>query len=394
MLNKALLKPEISTFVYENRKKDLPSLILKGSPFSEVSVQELAQQIQGLKIAEKKFPEFYKNRSILYPPKLNLEQTSSQITAEYKASLVEGEKGIDLTGGLGIDSYYLSEKFKEFIYCELNSELSEIAAHNFKALKAENIQVINEDSIQFLKNFQKQFDLIYADPARRDEHGGKVFKLADCVPEIPSNLSMLFEISEKILLKTSPMLDISIGLQELRYVKEIHVLAVNNEVRELLWILDKREEGQNPFLKTVNFAKSDVEKLSGRLNENLPEVEFSMPQNFLYEPNAALMKSGLFDKLAAETNTKKLHQNSHLYTSESEIVFPGRKFQIIEVKDYKPSELKKRFKKKKANITTRNFAESVEELRKKFKIKDGGEDYLFFTTNLNEERIVILCRKV
>lgn len=394
MLNKALLKPEISTFVYENRKKDIPSLILKGSPFFEVSVQELAQQIQGLKIAEKKFPELYQNRSILYPPKLNLEQTSSQITAEYKASLVHGEKGIDLTGGLGIDSFYLSKRFFEFTYCELNPELSEIAAHNFKALKAENIQVNNEDSIEFLKKSQKHFDLIYADPARRDEHGSKVFKLEDCVPEIPANLNMLFGHTDKILLKTSPMLDISIGLQELGHVKEIHVIAVQNEVRELLWILNKNEEIQNPLIQTVNFTNNQVEKLVGSLNENIPEAGLSKPQNFLYEPNAAIMKSGLFDKLAAETNTKKLHHNSHLYTSENEIEFPGRKFQIIEIKDYKPSELKKRFKNKKANITTRNFAESVEELRKKFKIKDGGEDYLFFTTNLDEERIVILCRKV
>ncbi len=393
MLNKALLKSEITEFIYNNRKKYLPSLILKGSPFSEVSVQELAQQINGVKIAEKKFSEFFENRQILYPPKLNLEQTSSQTTAEHKASLVEGVKGIDLTGGLGIDSYYLSKKFEKFTYCEMNKELAEIAGHNFKTLKAPNIQVISRNSLEFLEENSEKFDLIYADPARRDESGGKVFKLQDCIPDIPSNLELLFEHSNRILLKTSPMLDISIGLSELKHVSEIHVVAVKNEVRELLWLLNKKEN-KNPVLKTVNFEKDETQEFSGIFGESEIETDYSLPLNYLFEPNSAIMKSGLFNILAQKTGTKKLHQNSHLYTSEAELNFPGRKFQVIDIKDYKSNYLKKKFKNKKANITTRNFPESVELIRKRFKIKEGGEDYIFFTTNLKEEKIVIICRKL
>ncbi|AVR46409.1 SAM-dependent methyltransferase [Christiangramia fulva] len=394
MLNRALLKPEIAKFVYENRKNDLPSLILKGSPFTEVTVQELAQQIQGVKIAEKKFPEFYQNRQIIYPPKLNLEQTSSEITAQYKASLVSGKKGIDLTGGLGIDSYYLSKNFEDFTYCELDTHLSEIAAHNFEVLNAGNIRTLNQNSLEFLAVKNEIFDVIYADPARRDEHGGKVFKLEDCIPDIPSNLLLLFAHTNTILLKTSPMLDFRIGMQELQRVKEIHVVAVNNEVREVLWILDKNFTEVNPLLKAINFGRNRKEELAGKLEETGEKAEISRPLNFLYEPNAAIMKSGLFDLVAGKTKTKKLHQNSHLFTSEENLEFPGRKFQITEIEHYKASDLKKKLKGKKANITIRNFPESVEDIRKKFKIKEGGEDYIFFTTNLNEEKIVIFCKKI
>lgn len=393
MPNKNLLRPEIASFIYENRKKDLPALILKGSPFPDVSVQELARQIKGVKIAEKKFPEFYQNRQILYPPKLNLEQTSSQITAEYKASLVKGNKGIDLTGGMGIDSYYLSRKFEDFTYCELDEELTKLASHNFSILKANNIQVVHADSLNFLKTEAQKFDLVYADPARRDEKGGKVFKLKDCVPDIPSNLAMIFEHTNSLLLKTSPMLDISIGLEELEHVREIHIVAVKNEVRELLWLLDKSAT-EDPIIKTVNFEKNEVQELNGSLDAQNNSLELSLPLKFLYEPNAAIMKSGLFERVAAITNTTKLHQNSHLYTSEEKLNFPGRIFQITEIEEYKPGNLKRKLKNQKANITTRNFPESVEDLRKKFKIKDGGSDYFFFTTNMDDEKIMISCRKV
>ena len=393
MLNKAILDPEVSRFIRENLKKDLPSLILKGSPFEGLSVQELAVQIKGLQVAEKKFPELFHNQNIIYPPKLNLEQTSSETTAKYKASLVSGDYGIDITGGLGIDTYYLSRNFRQFDYCELNTELAAIAEHNFKVLGARNISVNSGDGLAFLENSENTFDWIYADPARRDDHGGKVFKFEDCEPDIPKNIDLIFNKTDKVLLKSSPIIDISAGIKELKFVTEIHVIAVKNEVKELLWIL-KKDSIDNPEIYTRNFEKESLQQFSGKVNEQEPEIEYSKPLSYLYEPNAAIMKSGLFELVASKTDTKKLHQHSHLYTSEELIEFPGRNFKVIDIMKYKPSDLKKYFKKRNANVTTRNFPESVENLRKKFKIKEGGSDYIFFTTGPDSDKIVIFCKKV
>ncbi|MGM0933104.1 MAG: class I SAM-dependent methyltransferase [Bacteroidota bacterium] len=391
-MNKALLKPEIQNFIRKNLKRDLTGLVLKGSPFPEVSSAEIAMQISGLKTAEKKLPTWFETQNIYYPPKLNLEQTSSEITAKYKASLIQGERLIDLTGGFGIDDHFFAESFKEVVYCELNEELAEIAKHNFKQLKKENIQVIPGDGIKTLEITDKDFDVIYADPARRDDHGGKVFKLTDCLPNIPANLDLLFDKSNRILIKTSPLLDITAGIAELKYGSEVHIVAVNNEVKELLWFMEKGFSGSLQ-IKTINFNKNQLEEFSGNI-ENKPELNFSLPKKYLYEPNAAIMKSGLFERLAEKTGTFKLNNNSHLFTSEKLKEFPGRRFEIIDIKDFKAYKLNKEFKGKKANITTRNFPESVAGLRKLLRIKDGGERYLFFTTNLENKKIVLDCRKV
>jgi 16S rRNA G966 N2-methylase RsmD len=393
MLNQALLKPEVSRFIKENLKKDLPALILKGSPFADVSIQELAVQIKGLKVAEKKFPFFYKTGQIVYPPKLNLEQTSSELTAKYKASLINGKHGIDLTGGFGIDTYFISRNFENFFYCELNKELAEIAVHNFKILEAGNIEVYTGDGLNYLENSGRGLDWIYADPARRDDHGGKVYKFEDCEPNLPKHLDMLFRHSKRIMVKSSPILDITAGINELKFVKEVHIVAVKNEVKELLWILEK-DHKKEPVIKTINFEKDQVQTFPDTNLVASETAEYGEPEKYLYEPNAAVMKSGLFDSVATQTNTKKLHRHSHLYSSEELQEFPGRKFLITDIQEFKPGYLKKNFKSKKANITTRNFPESVEQIRKKFRIKDGGDLYLFFTTNSRNEKIVILCKKV
>ena len=393
MLNKGILKPEIKKWIKQNLKKDLPGLILKGSPFPEVTIQEIAIQIKGLKVAEKKYPTFFQNTDVLYPPKLNLEQTSSEITAKYKAALIKGDNGIDLTGGLGIDTYFISRNFKHFKYCERNAELARIAEHNFKVLEANNIQIAIEDGIKAIKDHSGVLDWVYADPARRDNSGGKVFKLGDCEPDIPKNLVSILAKSPNLMLKTSPVLDISLGLNELKYVKEIHIIAIGNEVKELLWIIEKDFRGE-ATLNTINFETRNEQIFSGSLADKNVSSDYILPEKYLYEPNAAIMKSGLFDQLALQTGTNKLHQHSHLYTSTELKEFPGRKFEIVDILDYKPAQLKRYFKARKGNITTRNFPESVESLRKRFKLKDGGSDYIFFTTNKHDEKIVIFCKKV
>ncbi|WP_373056282.1 class I SAM-dependent methyltransferase [Zunongwangia sp. H14] len=392
-MNKFLLHEAVQEFIRENLHSDLSRIILKGSPFPEVSIQEIATQIIGLKTAEKKFPDFFSTKNIIFPPGLNLEQASSEVTAEYKASLISGKSLLDITGGFGIDSFYFSQKVEKLSYCEINKGLAEIAAHNFKVLKAQNIQANNVNAMDLLKNASEVYDWIFADPARRDIHGGKVFRLSDCQPDIPAHLELLWARGKHILIKTSPLLDLHAGIEELQNVAEIHIVAVENEVKELLWLL-QINASEEIKVKTINFQKKGNQWFEAVLSAEKRETAYSLPEKYLYEPNAAIMKSGCFKKLAEVTQTKKLQVNSHLYTSDKIKNFPGRAFEVVDIMEFNKKDLKKNFSGKKANITTRNFPLSVAEIRKKFKIKDGGKDYLFFTTSLEEEKIVLVCKKV
>lgn len=391
-MNKAILKPEVQKFIREHLDDDLSKLILKGSPFDNVSIQEIAIQINGLQRAKFKLPVWFKTEGILFPPNINLEQTSSEVTAKYKATLTGGNTLVDLTGGLGIDTFYFSERFEQVIHLELNPELSGIAAHNFAMLQVKNINTIAGNGLAYLKNSAEKFDWIYLDPARRDDHGGKVFLLEHCTPDISSNLDLFFSKSDNILIKSSPLLDLTAGVKDLHNLKEIHIVSVNNEVKEILWILQKDYSGKIE-IKTVNFQKKEIQYFDGYSNSNTPGLQFSLPLNFLFEPNPAVMKSGLFAEVGFKTGTCKLHVSSHLYTSNELTDFPGRKFRITEVYPY-TKKLKKHLQFQKANITTRNFPKSVSEIRTELKIKDGGDKYLFFTTNMEDEKIVIVCQKV
>jgi hypothetical protein len=390
-LNRALLNSEVQEFLEEQYKTEVSKMAFRGSPFEGISTQELLVQLSGKKKAEKKLPLWFGTRGIIYPPNLNLEQTSSEVTAKYKASLVAGASLADLTGGFGIDSYYFSEKIEKVRHLELNPELQEIAEHNFEVLGAKNIISEACDALNFLKNTSERFDWVYIDPSRRDEAGGRVFFLSDCLPNVPENLDILQEKAENILIKTSPLLDLQAGLNELENVREIHVVAVDNDVKELLWVLNKNAS-EGIEIKTVNFQKKEKQVFNGIFGGNPPE-NYSEPKNFLFEPNAAIMKSGLFGRLGNELGLEKLHPNSQLYTSDTPVNFPGRRFKVLQILPFRKKQLKKDLQLKKANITTRNFPESVAELRKILKIKEGGESYLFFTTLQNEEKVVLLCKK-
>ncbi|WP_271424533.1 THUMP-like domain-containing protein [Aequorivita sinensis] len=388
MFNKSILNTEVQDFI-RNFEGEISKLAFSGSPFKTVSIQELLQQIESRSRIEKKLPTWFSTRDILYPPKLNLEQTSSEITSEYKASLVKGELIADITGGFGVDSYYFSEKFPEVHHFELNEPLSEIVRHNFQVL-GRNIKCFNEDGLKAVLN--KKYSVIYADPSRRHDSKGKVFFLKDCQPNIPNNIDEILSNCEVFLLKTSPMLDITVGLNELKDVSEIHIVAVENEVKELLWLL---KEGKDSVLKikTINFTKTELEEFSFNWNETA-KADYSLPQEYLYEPNTAILKSGAFDLISEKLNLNKIEVNTHLYTNNHLIDFPGRRFKIEKVVPYNKKKIKSALAFKKANITTRNFPESVATLRKKWKLSDGGNIYLFFTTNLEGKRVMIVCSKV
>ncbi len=393
-MNTHILHTDIQEYIIQNSDQpiDVNKLILAGSPFSNVTVQELAQQIIGRSKAKQKLPTWFSCPNIYYPPSLNLEQTSSEITARYKSQQIQGHNLIDLTGGFGIDDYFFAKVFKEVIHCEMNEELSTIASHNFGILQIDNAKSLCGDGIQILNDYDS-IDYIYIDPSRRHESKGKVFFLEDCLPNVPEHLDFLLSKSTNILIKTSPLLDISSGIKSLKNIKKIHVVAVENEVKELLWFIEKGFEDELE-IKTINLQKKENQEFDFIFSEeNQLPLNLSEPKKYLYEPNAAIMKSGGFTSLSNHLSIPKLHRNSHLYTSHELITFPGRRFEIIASFPYQKKILAKA-NINKANITTRNFQESVSTLRKKFKIKDGGQDYLFFTTDCNDQKIVLQCKKV
>ncbi|WP_074410244.1 THUMP-like domain-containing protein [Aquimarina megaterium] len=393
-MNPLLLHKEVQEFITEKSERtlDISTLILSRSPFEGLSGKELAQQIQGKRKAKRKLPTWYAKNKIYYPPTLNLEQTSSEVTALYKSKLVSGASLIDLTGGFGIDDYFFAKRIASVIHCELNASLSEIASHNFEILEQKNIQTSIGDGLDILKD-HNTLDWIYIDPSRRHDSKGKVFFLEDCLPDVPSNLDLLFRKSNNILIKTSPLLDIQMGSKTLQNIKEIHVVAVENEVKELIWILDKTYTGDIKIV-TANIQKMVHQEFSFFLKDEARQsANMGLPMTYLYEPNAAILKSGSFQRIATAFKVTKLHINSHLYTSDHKIDFPGRKFEIIAVYPYQKKILSK-IGITKANITIRNFQESVATLRKKFKIKEGGDDYLFFTTGYDNKKVVIHCKKL
>lgn len=390
-MNLAILKPEVQEFISKNLKIEITKIILKGSPFEDIESKELANQILAKKKSEKKLPTWFSCKDIYYPNKISIEQTSSELTAAFKAKIVTGNSIIDITGGFGVDSFYFSKQFKKVIHCEINSELSTNVKHNYQQLNAKNIETNAINGFDFLKETNHTFDCIYVDPSRRSDVKGKVFLLKDCLPYIPPKIDFFFTKANQILIKVSPILDITNTINELKNVKSVHIVAVHNEVKELLFLLEKNY-AESTNIIAVNIGKSKTDEFSFEY-QSKETSNFSEPLSYLYEPNSAILKSGGFHQISNKYNVHKLEENSHLYTSESFIDFPGRAFKIVDILSYDKKKLKKRFSKSKANITTRNFPKTVAQIRKEINIKDGGTDYLFFTTTANKNLKVIICQK-
>ncbi len=394
-MNFPILQSEIQEFIQANLKVSIAKLALMNNPFPTIKWITILEQIECRKKSETKLPTWFTTVGIVFPHKISIEQTSSEISAAYKASLVDGESLIDLTGGFGVDSYYFAKKFISVIHCEKNEELSKIVRHNFTQLNAHNVQCLANDSETILKTIAEKFDWIYIDPSRRSDVKGKVFMLKDCTPNVPELLDYYLSYSNNILVKTAPILDITSGLNELKFVKSIHIVAINNEVKELLWEISK--ENQLPtVIHAMNISDKNFENFQFNWSKTKTNffATYASPKTYIYEPNSAIMKSGGFDEVSEQFGLDKLQVNSHLYTSDELIQFPGRVFTIIQVIPYQKKEMKTKLEGKKANVSTRNFPDSVEQIRKKWKILDGGDLYCFFTTDLNNNKIVLLCNKI
>lgn len=387
-----LLKNEIQNFINANLNSNVSELALKKNPFSEISYTEIIEQIAAKQKAKYKLPTWFATEKIIYPNKVSVEQTSSEKTAEYKASLVHGNTLIDLSGGFGIDDFYFAKSFNKVIHCEINEDLSQIVQHNYKQLNTLNIECLTGNSTDILKELNQKFDCIYVDPSRRNDEKGKVFMLKDCEPNVPKLLDFYFTFSNKIIIKTAPILDIQAGLSELKFVKNIHIVALENEVKELLWEIEFGFTGEISII-TINIEKENIQKSKILINDD-SYSKYSLPQNYLYEPNASLLKSGKFESIGILFNVNKLHQHSHLFTSENLVDFQGRRFKIVNSFPFDKETGKNYLLKQKMNIATRNFPLKPEEIKKKFKIVDGGTVFAFFTTNIENQKIILFCEKI
>lgn len=389
------LSPETLRFIKEHQQDDVRQLALQARKHPLVDMPAAIVQIAGRQIAAEKIPSWQAVEGILYPRHLSLEQCSSELTARYKATLATGESMTDLTGGFGIDCAFLATGFGQATYVERQTELCEIASHNFPLLGLNHITVCNEDGVKHLQEMAP-VDCIFIDPARRNEHGGKTVAIADCEPDIAALEELLLSKAKKVIVKLSPMLDLTLALKDIKQAAEAHIVSVNNECKELLLVLKKEAPCRN--IICINITNRETQRfVFTREEEQTAECRYTdSTGRYLYEPNASILKAGAFRILAQRYGLEKLHPNSHLYTSDTLAEgFPGRVFEITRTCTFNKKEIKETLEGiKKANISIRNFPASVAELRKRIKLSEGGDDYLFATTLNNDKKLLILGRKM
>lgn len=371
-LNSAILNTEVQQYIHANLNSDLHALLLKKSPFEGVSIQEIAQQIKGHKVAQKKFP-FLLKEGIVFPPGLNLEQASSEATALWKAQELQGKTFADLTSGFGIDAYFLSEKFEEIVLVEQNPGLLEIVQHNWEIL-GRKASFINRNLQDFISENQSRFDVVYLDPARRDDALQKKFLLEDLSPNLLEIWNDLSAVSHQIMVKLSPLIDINYLISVLPGISEIDIIAVRNDVKELILKAGTEADSHGLRIRCVNLETHEPEFTFSYNDEKTVSASYSSVQNFLYIPNNAVLKAGAFQTLAATFNLQKLHPNTHFYTSDEKLTsFPGR---ILEVETIEARQIRSG---EKFNIISKNHPLTPDQIRKKYKISDGGNRYLIFT---------------
>ncbi|WP_139925635.1 class I SAM-dependent methyltransferase [Hymenobacter sp. DG01] len=384
-------------YVADHLHDDPAQLALQARRYPGLPVPDLVRQIQARQKARTKLPAWADNPDLVFPPTLSVEQASSARTAAFKASLVQGQRLADLTGGFGVDSAHFAATVAEVHYVERNAALTEVVRFNLAQLGIGNVVCHNEDAVHFLRNTPDTFDWLYLDPARRDTAAKKIFRLQDCEPDVLRLMPLLLQKGRSVLLKTSPMLDIEQAIQELRHVRRLWVVAVDNECKEVLYELGP-EPAIDPERFTVNLLRSGQQQefRLNRAREARAVARYAEPRQFLYEPNVAVLKAGAFRSVGTAFEMLKLHQHSHLYTSDTlRPEFPGRIFRIRAVEKYDGQALRTHLgPEARAHVTTRNFPDTVAEFRHRTGIREGGDLYLFATTNLEGKLMVLVCEKL
>ncbi len=384
-------------FIAENIDADVRKLALKSASYPNINLNFALMQISGKQGIKNKIPAFFACKNIVFPPRISIEQTSSQATAQYKASLSSGKAFADLTGGFGCDSYFISRNFQEAFFVEQNEELCSIASHNFAQLNADNISVICTNAEKFITSIDEKIDLIYLDPARRSASGNKTVLISDCTPNVAQMAVTLITKAKRTLIKLSPLIDISAAIKELKYVSEVHVVSVENECKEVLFLLAD-DTNNEVKISAVNILKNDDKQIFSYIlhQESIAYVVYANSlQKYLYEPNSAILKAGAFRSVSEKYQIQKLDSNTHLFTSDKIVEnFPGRIFKIDKIYTFTKTgikELKQRVLK--ANITTRNFPLSVSEIRRKTGLHEGGDTYIF-ASKFQNENLLISCSKI
>ncbi len=394
-------------FIREYRERDIRQLALQANRFPDVDMPYALDQIQGWQIARRKLPKWAACDGVIFPPHLSMEQCSSEPTAQYKLNLAmewaervgHASSMTDLTGGFGVDFSFTSCAFAAATYVERNEQLCHIVEHNLPLLGLNNATVVCADAVEYLSTVEPQ-TMLFLDPARRDEHGAKTVMLADCTPDVVQLLPKLLEKSRFTMLKLSPMLDWHKAVDDLQgTVREVHIVSVGGECKELLLVLSTVVESELKVYCADLSTASDTSSLfvytpgsSAPVANSTFNIQHS---TFLHEPNASIMKAGCFDELAAAYGVSPVSRNSHLFLSDEPIEgFPGRSFVVERVTTMNKGELRKALAGiEKANIATRNFPLTVAELRKRLKIKDGGDVYIFATTTAEGEHLLLISRK-
>ncbi|MBB6326918.1 hypothetical protein FHS59_002546 [Algoriphagus iocasae] len=371
---------EFQKFVQDHLNEDPALLLFKYQGKTEFDLKAAVHQISARQKAAKKLPSWTSNSQLVFPASISLEQSSSEQTAEFKARNRKGNLMIDLTGGFGVDSFYLSKGFEKAIYCEQQQELAEIAKHNLEVLAPKKFEVVAGDGLEYLSKSDHHFDLIYADPARRGKGNQKLYKLQDCEPDVVSSWEMMKSKADSILLKVSPMLDISQAIFEIPDIQKVQVISVKNEVKELLLHWDK-EKTNSPFIiEAIDLGVKESYFSFEPKEEESIQSQFGEVLDFLIEPFSAILKAGAFKTFGERFGLSKLDTNSHIYTSPNfPQELPGRVFQVVQEVQPKKAEIKKLFPSGKVNVITRNYASGSEILKKKLGLKDGGEDFLIGT---------------
>ena len=379
-------------FIRIHADEDVRQLAFLGKKYPEVDMTYALDQIAGRQKAKTKIPSWAAIDGIMYPPHISMEQCSSEPTARYKSKIAgKGNRLVDLTAGFGVDMAFMSAGFQEAVHVEQQAALCAISSANYQRLGLNHIQVVCSDGVEYLHQMEYA-DVIFIDPARRDQHGCRTYGIAECTPNVLEIIDEMLEKADRVMIKLSPMLDWQKAVADIGRVSEVHIVSVGNECKELLLVV-RREESE----KVRVFCVNDNQVFSYEMSDSHPLTPSSshLP-TFLYEPNASIMKAGCFNLLSQRFGISQPDANSHLYLSDHVIPdFPGRGFAIDCITTMNKRELKEALSGiTKANIAVRNFPLSVAELRKRLKLKDGGEVYIFATTDAQKGHLLLVCRKI
>ncbi len=393
-----LLTPEVQAFILQHESDDPTKLILKSPDIYGVPMAKIADQIEGRRKSKEKLPSYYNTKEIVFPAAVNLEQSSSESTAKFKSGILSQKisrrsRCVDLTGGLGIDTFFLSKVFDRVDYIEPNAELLEIARHNHSKLGARNIAYQNVSSSLYLDSSDASIDFAYIDPSRRDAHNRKVSSLASCEPNVLELIPSIFQRTKYILLKTSPLLDITEAIRELQKVSHVYIVSVDNECKEVLFFIDHDSTAEPP-IEAINLANDFITSFRFLFSEekNL-QLTFSEPEEYIYEPNASILKAGAFKSISARFSINKIHPNTHLYTCNKLLRdFPGRIFKMIDLIKAEPKVLKQYFPEGYANIFTRNYPLSPQELKTQTRLKDGGSRFLIGFSGVKKKFLAVATK--